>query len=110
MSDQVDKDYRTLQSETAKHHGGKIPKGSEAAKAQSQADSAEADRDKDFNTTLARGIVQSQGEKPPEAVLEHHVSLPEDTLKQEEQHLEEKRRKTEEELQKSSHFANTTIP
>eukprot|EP00981_Chlorochromonas_danica_P000221 scaffold51_cov172-Ochromonas_danica.AAC.9 len=107
MSDQADKDYRTLQSETAKHHGGKIPKGSEAAKAQSK---AEADEDKDFNTTLVRGIAQSQGEKPPEAVLEHHVSLPEDTMKQEEQLLEEKRRKTEEEMQKSSHFANTTTP
>jgi hypothetical protein len=108
---QESEDYRKLQSEIAKEHGGRIPKGSEAAKAQSEADSKAADEGKDFPTIAARGTVQSAGDKPIEAIdpALGNPPLPEDVMEQERKVAEEKKKKTMEEFEKTPHFANTEI-
>lgn len=101
-----DQDYRTLQSETAKQHGGHIPKGSEAAHAQSQADSSQANKDKDYLSTVARGqeqraLAPGSAAKQPEVLEQEHVQIPEEVKQKEKQLAEEKKQKTLEEFEKT---------
>lgn len=93
---------------------GKTQKGSLAAMAQSHADRHKAELGDDYLTKVVQGEMEKEGSTPMEAIDPekggHPITISDDVLTAEQQRLNEKNPATQEEFEKTPHFANTSIP
>eukprot|EP01031_Cornospumella_fuschlensis_P032285 gene32285-39045_t len=105
--------YRDLASATSREHQGNIPKGSEAARAQSEHDKREAEAAQGrgyVGHVAARGVEQSAGETPPMA-LNLEVGgkpvdqvIPEDIRKHEQSKKDQQKSAAIDEMKQSPHL------
>lgn len=104
---------RKLQSQTAKSHGGHVPKASTAAEKQSEVNKIKSvDRAKD-EETIVQGLMDKQGSKNMRNIdISEGTGLyfSEDTVKNVEQYLSDKKQEQMKEFEKTPHLANVDIP
>lgn len=97
-------DAQRLQAETARGHGGTVPKGSEASQVQSEADRKIAEEHQENpQTILAKGVMESEGDKPPEYI--QGIQMSEEARSMVRQHLQHRKEDIQKNFEKTSHKA-----